>query len=688
MQNLRWQKKLVAAQSKSQLDGICFSNDKAKGYAQIISGESGSGKSWYAKYALPAKFPNASFIYHEVSDEEARELMPKVANCRPDEVLSDAYGEALSILSSQGLFGHKAYNVISELARENNRTRNGIATEFLKDAITKVLATKHHANAWWTNPPSETIDELVIILDEIGKIPYVARGLVDEVRQIYCGIVGDRAEKVLLVLVGAGIDRFIEEDSPSFATREYNSVDAASAAKQKVDEKELLGSLVKFGTDPTKSQVAVLKGPTLEQPKIGGVDTAHILGGTYAKVLATNTRMLMRGVIPVLTAEMNISHIPEERLMERRIALGSTNIIMDYCARTYIALNGLQRLRDDKEDKLALDRVLLKQFAFILRHGLQRIRPALNPASCAVMDMVQTRDPRSDFEDLLQRGLISSNVASTSSALRYLACNGETAPLDAQDGVAFESVLQHHLLRLYRAKHYLSLECSDDTTKKPSAKEKFVCAVHSFAQAWPPSSTKHADLSTSEGTQTEVDLRYSNRGQALSERDTQEIKQKLKGANEYALVMRQSVSNAQGADVMVLSRSKTSDTAFLDLFQGKHLTKVPGPTTQKMIHAFASLGVAYDPQNARFLTEPTTGSAGYSYLGTKKLVEKLGSVLNAKVEIRKRVVAFSACWEDCKGYDAFAFEEAKRANVWIWTKEMIEPTISALPQGQLSSDDD
>ena len=70
-------------------------------------------------------------------------------------------------------------------------------------------------------------------------------------------------------------------------------------------------------------------------------------------------------------------------------------------------------------------------------------------------------------------------ITSTSAALRYLACGGDTAaPLDAQDGIGFELVVQHDLVRLGEV--YNSLQ--------NSVASCWVGACN-LSQPWPPSST-------------------------------------------------------------------------------------------------------------------------------------------------------------------------------------------------------
>jgi hypothetical protein len=148
--------------------------------------------------------------------------------------------------------------------------------------------------------------------------------------------------------------------------------------------------------------------------------------------------------------------------------------------------------------------------------------------------------------------------------------------------------------------------------------------------------------------------------------------------------MRQSVSNAQGADVMVLSK-RMNENLFLDLYQAKHYTRLPGADSQSVQAAFASLGVSYKTHTTLFDTTPKVGTAAYSYLGTQKLVHQLSETFGKKVEIRNRVVVFSSpkkAFRQADSWQSFPWENARKKNVWIWWREMLEPTISALSPSQ------
>merc|ERR1712183_502076 len=147
-----------------------------------------------------------------------------------------------------------------------------------------------------------------------------------------------------------------------------------------------------------------------------------------------------------------------------------------------------------------------------------------------------------------------------------------------------------------------------------------------------------------------VSSRYNNENKKnRSMDDAFEIAKLLKKKDAYDLVLRQTVSNVQGADVLVLSKGeRDQENIHLDLYQAKHYSKFPAVTSDKTIGAFASLGVLYDRNKKVFNTEPKIGSAGYSFLGTQKFVKELGQRLETKVMIRKRVIVFSNGFESFK----------------------------------------
>jgi len=652
---LDWERDLVEATK----DKFYFPADLTKGQAVVISGESGSGKSWFAKKFLPKQLDGASFIYHELGDTDPKSKDKATPGAfRPrDEVLGFAYQRAMKDLFTKGWRSTLVYEAVSELSRKNNKERNAAALDKFERLMMEAVRKNPTVEAWW-HTPSHKLEELVIILDEAGKEPELARGLVDEVRQINVDICNKGlAEKVLLVLVGAGLDHYTEIDSLDF--------DADPT------ERDLYA---RFGTDPTKSELTTVTGPKLEgRHKISDIPVRDIMRGKYSRVLATNTRMLTRGVIPILRSPMNTLRV--DNPSERRVELGSTNIVMDYAARVYIHLNGLSRLHDNSKEES--EAFLLSQFRLLVFGVLRSLKDAGNPAFQCPFALNW-----SEYESVLRAGLITTDIVSTSSALRYIGCKGQTAPLDAQDGVAFEIVIQYHLIRLCKAQYN-----ADRGTDKPNP--KYYCGRYDLAQAWPPSSTKKDGLKTEKEVSEEIDSRYGiEQDKSRPKKDAKEIAEllKQKGCDEYDLVLRQTVNNVQGADVLVLSkRLVNGDTgqkeANLDLYQAKHYNKIPSLNSNETTGAFSSLGVDFDAKDDLFETEPKAGSAGYSYKGTQKFVVELSRALDVSVRVRKRVVVFSQGWNSFSkstSWTKFNFATGESKNVWIWTREMLEPTISAL----------
>jgi hypothetical protein len=89
--------------------------------------------------------------------------------------------------------------------------------------------------------------------------------------------------------------------------------------------------------------------------------------------------------------------------------------------------------------------------------------------------------------------------------------------------------------------------------------------------------------------------------------------------------------------------------------------------------AIRALGVKIE-KDERIDCEPDHGSAGYSYLGIKRFAEKVGEKLKSQVMIGDRILVFSKTWKRPGDF----LDKAIQKGVKVWTKEMLEPTISAL----------
>jgi ABC-type ATPase with predicted acetyltransferase domain len=74
-----WEESFVVAEDPSQLDNVNFPVDMSKGAALVVTGESGSGKSWFAKYFVPNKLgkQDPAHIYYTLSDKDVANLLPE-----------------------------------------------------------------------------------------------------------------------------------------------------------------------------------------------------------------------------------------------------------------------------------------------------------------------------------------------------------------------------------------------------------------------------------------------------------------------------------------------------------------------------------------------------------------------------------------------------------------------------------
>jgi hypothetical protein len=135
--------------------------------------------------------------------------------------MREMHRNCINALRDDGQMGSKVFGAVSELSRRNNSHRNVIATEMMVNFVKKTLDSCVQAKTWWecfsSNARCETLDQLIIVFDEVGKIPAFALGLVDEVRLILVDIQNKGlARNTMLVLVGSGLDGYIADSSPDF----------------------------------------------------------------------------------------------------------------------------------------------------------------------------------------------------------------------------------------------------------------------------------------------------------------------------------------------------------------------------------------------------------------------------------------------------------------------------------------
>jgi hypothetical protein len=333
-----------------------FIDHPQKAAAFVISGESGSGKSTFVQNEFQSD--DCACIYHSLNRNDTKVHQDALSSKPKNVGLYHKIREVLRVFEEKGLFRTELHDAVSDLHFDLFRVRNQASISILENILKGKMANERMVE-WW-NGKDEPIEKLVVTIDEVGKCENFARGLVDSVRHIHQKFIDKRRCKLFkLVLAGSGIDGTIQKDS-SLPSEEFP--DTAT-----------------FGTDPAKANVVVLRGPAemsgplqdylksyfAKRKKTSNVEEAipeAIVNGSISRVLATNTRMLFDGIIPILENEKMTKGIEVAGLKQRLIDLCSANIIMDYAARNYALLNALEGTDEDERQHF-----LSRSFLYLLQ---------------------------------------------------------------------------------------------------------------------------------------------------------------------------------------------------------------------------------------------------------------------------------------------------------------------------------
>lgn len=531
------------------------------------------------------------------------------------------------------------YESIRSVARSVNKNRNTWAFKKAKEMIEVAIENvgSEDISRWYKftrsgEKATVKLDKLVIVFDECGVSPDFVAGIIATARDCFLPFLRDEkglARNVGLVLCGSGLE----------------AVKTGTIGNKYV------------GSDPALTDVVIMRTTALEKLPDQELRKS-IEKGVFARVLAGNARMLTQGLIPALSNDLVVRHVEMEvPKLRRRIAFGSFRYAMDFCVRRYVDLNGLRNKTANERSKL-----LDHSFRFLMRSALLGLKESNNVAGRLFTALTRDGDGEGDEDEALFRiGLATRDPVLTSNALKYLACDGATQYLYSADGYAFEIVLAAHLERYYAAAHGMQV------------------MYFELKHAWPPAVEKNASLD--EEDIKERVKQMVRKGQGDIDDIEEYLRKMLKHEDDekVALILRQGVPNAQGADVLLFLLERT-DSRFrlkLSVFQAKNWVNKRYASAMK--EAALSIGIDAEQNTAA----PTTGSAGYSYQATMSLGGEVANRLkqNGKdcvFELKNRAIVFAYGHSERSKTDMNAFKELDSDQPELWSREMLEPTISAL----------
>ena len=355
----------VQVHGVNEFDNLDSDIQKDKSYALVVAGESGSGKSVFSClesmergfipiYMLLRLRKNKrknegedkkgdkeskkeetgeekNQMGHDVSEVYARKPESEFNGRKPNNKFPHIHKFLQGVLNVHKEKSSNHIDVIYSLKTKLNVSRNNWAREILKRAFEQFCDGDANAQSWsegrWSSDALPS--KVALILDEATDIDLV-EGLIDTVRQTYREMDGLVKERIILVLVGTDMDLI----------RDGNHV----------------------GTNPAYSRLIRMKGPDLLHLEKTGVIKPEISravsNGLFSRVLQSNSRMLFRGILPVLrqgfhSVDGDFDPQTKSRRYEERLkAIASFGPLMDYGVRFFVTQNIMGDLSSNRRDEL------------------------------------------------------------------------------------------------------------------------------------------------------------------------------------------------------------------------------------------------------------------------------------------------------------------------------------------------
>jgi len=599
-----------------------------KGYAVVVAGESGSGKSVFA--CKQSKESGFLPVYCLVKREQLEKKPPlnkyRDLNQFFQELIDFCDGDEGKDSTEREHLKGRLYEHKFKLNISRNTWAKGVLGELMTE-FEENLDVGAWVRGYWN--VRSCPKQVAIIVDEATDID-LAEGLVATVRETMTKYRKLAQEPVLLVIAGVGLDAVKDNDS-SFSMR--------------------------VGTNPEYSRLVVMKSPCIEELQLNKAVLLALEKGIFARVLKTNARMLFRSVLHILQMSMHKTDAfsrerdtKRRRYEDRLVQIGSFSPIMDHGPRYYVHWNSVRHLSTQERFRL-----LLQAFAYHLVESTKKVAQNAEESVRAKVKeglaLIEKLDAYKMIRERPHENIFSLGLASrsgTSSALKYMSTFGLTCNLRSSFGNEFEELSALHFLRVMELQGY--------ETRRVTLK-----------YAWPPKRSKKKLANAIAGLDQILEK------QSEDECKNEESLQDVSSENKLCIAFSQGTPTAQGGAVLFLLRDPIAKESKLDSMQCKHWASRPSEDTCRLW--WNSIGVDLKDDGTADM-EPTRGAAAYSYKGIsafcKLLTKRLGDDWNVTVGERHLVMSFATPTEK-------AFPVPKNEDgVKVWFREMLEPTISVL----------
>lgn len=500
--DLDYVKGLVDVSAEFDEDSLFFGGGRHN--TLVIGGESGSGKSWHAAFAVARDVPR---LYLEVKSKDLGQDGTQRVGPAKNKASWNYLGLAEKVRTVANALNpgsDEMLKVVKEALHRSCTTlyegRNSWITAFLDY---KIRALERECTEWFVDGTGVQLDHFLLVVDEVGRDKDLLHGLIDFGHQYLRKKLHGKVKKCGLVLAGTSLDDLYGGNS----------------------DEPLAGS------NPDSVQVIVMKeanvGSFVEAAQLQYMNASGVSNGLYSGPFSTNVRILVRILRPFFESKYG-SHHEEDATKARHIQslVGSSYPAMAFVPPSYCQYNGMRtQVKKRRQELFEVAFCSLLRTSVMESHlKLQNLTEVMNH----LVNSVWTSDAE---EEAKKAGLVTTDPQHTTAAVKLLASKGLAAPVIKGDCASLEYSLSLSLVR--------QLECAG-----------YTCRTYTLQGAWPPPWNK---IPTNFSDVPDMLISEAHK------RDLSIIKHFLSAGQSRAIVLIQGVPNAQGPDVMVLRPSSLGE---------------------------------------------------------------------------------------------------------------------------------